>query len=115
MRNLYFLISLAAVFALLTLPPAVRAAEKVYKNRLGMEFVRIEPGLFMMGSLPDAPLRGESKKPHEAAVSEPFFMQTTEVTIGQWQAVMGKKWLFPRKGPKNLPVTGVSWHDAKDS
>ena len=113
MRNLYFLISLTAVFALLSLSPSVRGKENVYQNRLGMEFVRIEPGRFMMGSPPDAPLRGESEKPHKAIISEPFYMQTTEVTIGQWQAVMGKKWLFPRKGPKNLPVTDVSWHDCQ--
>ncbi len=26
---------------------------------------------------------------------------------------MGKKWLFPRKGPKDPPVTRVSWHDCQ--
>jgi formylglycine-generating enzyme required for sulfatase activity len=58
MRNLYFLISLAAVFALLSLSLSVRGAENVYKNRLGMEFVRIEPGRFMMGQLPGCPSSG---------------------------------------------------------
>ena len=38
-------------------------------------------------------------------------MQTTEVTIKQWRAVMGKKFFSKRKGTDNMPVSRVSWHD----
>ncbi|MFO7839179.1 MAG: formylglycine-generating enzyme family protein [Desulfosalsimonadaceae bacterium] len=104
---------LPAIFFLLVCCRA-GAGEKSFTNEVGMEFVRIEPGAFMMGSPHKERLRNKSEMRHRAVISESFYMQTTEVTIGQWQAVMGKKWLFPRKGPKNRPVTKVSWHDCQD-
>ena len=81
-------------------------------NSTGMEFVRIEPGTFMMGSPEDEPFRSESEILHEAVVEEPFYMQTTPVTLSQWQKVMGKRWLFRRRGDPDAPIVRVSWHDA---
>jgi len=111
MRNIYFLL-LPLLFSLLFCPDAA-GEEPTRTNALGMEFVRIEPGTFMMGSPEDEPYRNTSEKLHEVIISEPFFMQATEVTLAQWWAVMGKKWFFPRKGPENRPVTEVSWHDCQ--
>ncbi len=111
MRNLYFLLPPLLLLFLLT--PTAGSGEPAFTNSLGMKFVKIEPGTFMMGSPADEPDRNTSEKRHQATISEPFYMQTTEVTLGQWWAVMGKKWLFPRKGPENMPVTGVSWHDCR--
>jgi sulfatase modifying factor 1 len=113
MRYHYFFIFLAMAASLFFLPRPAPAAEKSLVNDMGMEFVYIEPGTFMMGSPESEPLRSESEDLHEVRISKPFYMQTTEVTIGQWQAVMGKKFLFPRKGPKDWPVTGVSLHNCQ--
>jgi formylglycine-generating enzyme required for sulfatase activity len=41
-------------------------------------------------------------------------MQTTEVTLDQWRALMGKRIFGKRKGPGNMPVIEVSWHDCMD-
>jgi formylglycine-generating enzyme required for sulfatase activity len=38
-------------------------------------------------------------------------MQTTEVTLKQWWAIMGKRFFGRRKGTDDMPVTKVSWHD----
>lgn len=94
--------------------PAAAAEKHKFTNELGMEFVRIEPGTFMMGSPAGEPDRSESETLHRAVIEKPFYMQATEVTVGQWQAVMGKNWLFPRKGPADRPVTEVSWYDCRD-
>jgi sulfatase modifying factor 1 len=83
-------------------------------NSLGMEFVLIPSGRFLMGSPPDEPYRDKREIQHEVTISKPFYMQTTEVTIKQWQKVMGRPWyyFFRRpKGDQNFPVTRICQYD----
>ncbi|MEW5908608.1 MAG: SUMF1/EgtB/PvdO family nonheme iron enzyme, partial [Thermodesulfobacteriota bacterium] len=87
------------------------SADRIFKNRLGMEFVRIPEGSFMMGSPVSDPFRSEGEDLHSVMITNSFYLQTTEVTLGQWRAVMGKGWFDPRKGEITMPVTHVSWHD----
>jgi hypothetical protein len=50
---------------------------------------------------------------HEVTLTQDFYMQTTEVTQEQWQAVMGQNpSYFPNCGP-NCPVDSVSWDDVQ--
>ncbi|MCF8104487.1 MAG: formylglycine-generating enzyme family protein [Desulfohalobiaceae bacterium] len=109
-KDVLLLALLIFVFLLSTL---AAGQNKTFTNSLGMEFVLIEPGSFLMGSPEEEPYRNESEKQHEIRIEKAFYLQTTEVTLKQWWAVMGKKWLFPRKGPKDAPVTKVSWHDCQ--
>ncbi len=99
-------------WTLYPLSPASASEEKTFTNSLGMEFVYIESGTFMMGSPEDEPLRSKSEILHEVTIGEAFYMQTTPVTLGQWREVMGKPWFFSRKGCEDTPVTRVSCHDA---
>lgn len=88
--------------------------EPAFTNSIGMEFVRIPAGSFLMGSPPDEPYRGKGEIQHKVTISKPFYMQTTEVTIKQWQKVMGKPWyhIFMRPNKDgNLPVTRVCQYD----
>jgi formylglycine-generating enzyme required for sulfatase activity len=74
---------------------------------VGMEFIWIPPGSFIMGSENG----GSDEKPvHRVTIKEGFYMGKYEVTQAQWQAVMGNN---PShfKGD-NLPVESVSWNDA---
>ena len=93
------------------LPPSMLAFEKAFRNSLGMEFVLIPAGTFIMGSPPDEPNRGSNEIQHKVSISRPFYMQNTEVTLKQWRAVMGKRFLSSRKGADNMPVVKISWHD----
>jgi Sulfatase-modifying factor enzyme 1 len=66
-------------------------ANNVMTNRIGMTFVRIPAGAFMMGS----PGSDPHAYPHEAPVqqvqlSQPFYLSQYEVTQGQWQRIMGE-------------------------
>lgn len=79
----------------------------------GMEFVRIEPGTFMMGSPSDEPERGDNESQHKVTISKPFYMQTTEVTQGQWEAVMGNNPSEFKDCGEDCPVENVSWYDAQ--
>lgn len=83
---------------------------KKYANSIGMEFVYIPPGSFIMG---DDKGKTEANKtePHSVTLSQGYWLQTTEVTQEQWQKVMGT---LPStfKGRTN-PVETVSWEDAR--
>ena len=88
--------------------------EPAFTNSIGMAFVRIPAGSFLMGSPADEPYRGKGEIQHKVTISKPFYMQTTEVTIKQWQKVMGKPWyhIFMRPNKDgNLPVTRVCQYD----
>jgi formylglycine-generating enzyme required for sulfatase activity len=101
-------------------------------NNLGMKFVKIPAGTFIMGNSaglnskapvhPKEPWRafyrfGFSSGPYDEApahsvkISRAFYMSTTVVTQGQWEAVMGNN-PSSNKG-KDLPVESVSWNDVQ--
>ena len=94
----------------LGLPDHSGADQKAFKNTIGMEFVLIPEGIFIMGS-PASEGGHPGEIQHEVTISKPFYIQNTEVTLGQWRAVMGKRFFFPRKGKDNMPVVKVSWYD----
>ncbi|MBC2712410.1 MAG: formylglycine-generating enzyme family protein [Desulfosarcina sp.] len=96
---------------MLQLAVAGYAQEKKAVNSLGMEFVLIPAGMFIMGSPIDEAYRGVSEIQHQVTITRPFYMQTTEVTVDQWRAVMGKRFLARKKGSGDMPVVKVSWHD----
>ncbi len=78
-----------------------------WSNSLGMKFVRIEPGKFIMGSTED----DDEKPPHLVEITRAFSLGDREVTQRQYQEVMG--WLSnPFMGSVDLPVERVSWVDA---
>ena len=86
---------------------------ELFITSIGMEFVRIPAGSFMMGSPPDERGRQADEGPqHRVTISKPFYMQTTEVTQGQWQTVMGSNPSKFKQCGANCPVENVSWNDA---
>ena len=84
-------------------------------NTLGMKFNKIPTGTFMMGSPGTEKARKSDETQHKVTISKAFYMQTNEVTQGQWKAVMGTEpWKgeqFVKEGP-NYAATYVSWDDA---
>ncbi len=96
-----------------------------WTNSIGMKFVRIEPGEFLMGSSKDQidqlmrllkrsphPEWWKGEQPqHGVKLTRPFLLGVHEATQGQYQAVMGEN---PSgfKGSAYLPVEQVSWMDA---
>ena len=84
-------------------------------NTIGMKFNLIPAGTFMMGSPESETYREDDEHQHKVTISSPFYMQTTEVTQGQWKAVMGTEpWedeSFVKEGA-NYPAVFVSWDHA---
>ncbi|GHU35255.1 hypothetical protein AGMMS50256_30130 [Betaproteobacteria bacterium] len=83
---------------------------KTHTNSIGMEFIQIPAGEFMMGCGPeDEPCLTHEKPQHRVTISQPFYLGKYEVTQGEWLAVMGNNPSY-FKG-KNNPVESVSWND----
>ena len=84
-----------------------------YTNSLGQTFVLIPAGTFTMGS-PSSELGRDSDEgpQHEVTLTQAFYMQTTEVTQAQWEAVMGSN---PSRfsGCSTCPVEKVFWNDVQ--
>ncbi len=82
-------------------------------NSLGMTFGHIPPGTFTMGA-PNSEDGWETDETiHEVTLSRGFSMQTTEVTQGQWVAVMGGN---PSSGlcvGDDCPVENMTWDEVQ--
>jgi formylglycine-generating enzyme required for sulfatase activity len=107
-------------------------------NSLTMKFVLIKRGTFMMGSPDTEPQRYKDEVLQEVTLTSDFYMQTTQVTVGQWrqfaesgykseaetgggdytltgwQLQKGIYWDNPGFSQTDRhPVTCVSWNDAR--
>jgi formylglycine-generating enzyme required for sulfatase activity len=84
----------------------------VTTNSLGMRLVLIPPGEFVMGSPTTEQGRNASERQHRVRLTKAFYMATTEVTQGQWRAVMGKNPSYFIGD--SLPVDTVCWDEAAE-
>ncbi len=91
-----------------------RGPPKRVTNSLGMEFVWIEPGSFMMGSPEDEAGRDDDEKQHLVTLTQGYYLMTTEVTQGQWRAVMGENPSYFKNCGDDCPVERVSWNDVQE-
>ncbi len=87
--------------------------KKKIDNSLGMEFVLINPGTFKMGSPEEEPGRFVGEIQHKVNLTKAFYIQTTEVTQAQWQALMGDNPSSHGRCGDRCPVEQVSWDDAQ--
>ena len=82
----------------------------IFVNSIGMKFVRIEPGTFMMGSPPEETDHQENEALHRVKLTKPFLMAITTVTQAQWKTLMGNN---PSQfHGDDRPVETESWNDA---
>ena len=101
------------LFALLIVLPVLAQSPNPTKNAVGMEFVKIAPGEFMMGcSTSDSECQGDEKPAHRVQITKPFEIGKYEVTQAQWQAVMGSN-PSTIKGDDH-PVETISKQEAQD-
>jgi len=89
------------------------ANRKTFTNSIGMNFVLIPAGSFMMGSPPDEPGRGDDERQHRVTLTKAFYMGVTEVTQRQWQQIMGKNPSHFQDCGADCPVESVSWNDCQ--
>jgi formylglycine-generating enzyme required for sulfatase activity len=75
-------------------------------------YVRIAPGTFVMGSPESEEGRFDNESQHSVTITRAFCMKATEVTQGEWQAVMGSNPSKFANCGANCPVEQVNWDDA---
>jgi len=81
---------------------------------LGAKFVLIPAGTFLMGSPSEERGWESDESPqHQVIISRPFYMQTTEVTQGQWKRVMGSNPSHFSSCGDDCPVEQVSWEQVQ--
>ena len=62
------------------IPPEDSASAAPYTNSIGMEFVQIPAGTFLMGSGDEAPMARDDEKPrHEVTIFSPFYSKRNNV------------------------------------
>ena len=84
-----FGVAFAIVVACLLAQTPATAQTAASKNAIGMEFVKIPAGDFMMGCSPDdSNCKNDEKPQHQVRITKPFEMGKYEVTQAQWKAVM---------------------------
>lgn len=84
--------------------------ERGFENSMGMTFAYIKPGTFKMGTKK----AGYEERPvHKVTLTKGFYMQTTEVTQGQWWEVMRTTPSNNKDCGDSCPVETVSWDDAQ--
>ena len=81
------------------------------KNAIGMEFVKIPAGQFMMGCSPgDSSCKNDENPQHQVRITKAFEMGKYEVTQAQWKAVMNAN--ESAIGGDNNPVENVTRAEA---
>src|SRR5262249_17467269 len=101
-----------------------RSLPKQVANLLGMKFVLVPAGTFVMGSPPDEAGRSADEGPqHEVTITRAFYLSIYPVTQAQYQRVLrtnpshfcrsgrGKE-LVKDLDPQTLPVERVTWGNA---
>ncbi|UOO80899.1 formylglycine-generating enzyme family protein [Uruburuella testudinis] len=111
-----------------TPPQTAAAPASVYTNSIGMKFVAVPAGSFLMGSAAADSAAFDVEKPqHRVTLSQPFYIGQYEVTQADWERVMGEgPFARSRSNPyyslpgmaaritrPNHPAT-VSWQDAQE-
>jgi formylglycine-generating enzyme required for sulfatase activity len=89
-------------------PPRQRS----HTNALGMKFVWVPPGSFLMGSPPEEANRHSDEIQHGVTLSRGLYLAVHPVTQAQWRAVMDASpgWF----AGDDRPVERVSWDDCQE-
>jgi formylglycine-generating enzyme required for sulfatase activity len=96
----------------LSKPSGARRSFRVKGATFAMRW--IPAGSFRMGSAENEPNRSSSEGPQRSVtISKGYWMLESEVTQGQYKALMGSNPSYFSSCGDNCPVEGVSWHDAR--
>jgi len=115
-----FLLNIVTICLLMGICPLGAAekppSERRFTNTVGMEFVRIEPGSFQMGSAAGGDF--DERPVHKVNISQAFYMATTEVTNEQFERFDRSHMHFRGKhelsGASDQAVIYLSWNEAME-
>ena len=85
-----------------------------WRNTLGMKFVWIPPGKFMMGSPREEEARYAWETQHKVTVTKGFYMGVHPVTQEQWRVVMSEDSSSVKGKKNNRPFEEALWDDCQE-
>ena len=92
------------------------STQPITPKDLGIEFVKIPAGSFLMGSPNDEPQRESGEIQHKVTITKDFYMSKYPITFEQYdkfcEATGRQKPSDYTWGRENRPVIDVSWDDA---
>ena len=96
---------------------AARAAgwPVAFENLIGMRFVLIPPGKFLMGSVGDEAgnkMRGQDEDPHEVELTRPYYVAVYETRNREYRLYGGAQSTYKDFDGPDQPAVGVSFEDA---
>jgi formylglycine-generating enzyme required for sulfatase activity/tRNA A-37 threonylcarbamoyl transferase component Bud32 len=98
-----------------TPPPAATVDDSLITNTLGMKLKLIPAGEFAMGSDATDPDASDDEKvdgkKHQVRIAKPFYLGTTEVTVGQFRKFVEKK-NYKTEAERD-GKGGYGWNEAK--
>jgi formylglycine-generating enzyme required for sulfatase activity len=77
---------------------------KNFTNNIGMKFVWIPPGTFMMGSPKEEKERGDDETQHKVTLTKGYYMGIHLVTQEQWKEIMGNNPSHSRAKRTAIPL-----------
>ncbi|MBU1169995.1 MAG: formylglycine-generating enzyme family protein [Proteobacteria bacterium] len=83
-------------------------------NKIGMQFVKINPGSFIMGSPQSEMGRKWDERLHQVILTRGYYMSITEVTQNQWIRVMESTPSFFQGCGGDCPVESVSFDQCQE-
>jgi len=89
------------------------APSAVTEEAVSFTFAHVPADSFIMGAHEGAMESSGDESRHEVILTQDFYLQTTEVTQGQWKAVMGENPSYFDRCGDDCPVENVSWEDAQ--
>ncbi|BBM86580.1 hypothetical protein UABAM_04966 [Candidatus Uabimicrobium amorphum] len=92
----------------------LQLTKEMTKNGVNFVFKMIPPGKFWMGSPKEEKDRDNNEVRHKVRISKAYWVGETEVTQGQWQAVMGENPSRSKEVGLQGPVERVSWNDCQE-
>ncbi len=118
------ILALARVAGEAYLVKEMKAGQRT-RNTLGMDLVVVMPGVLRLGSPPDEAERRDDEAPTDVLIGRPLLFGATEVTQGQYEAVMGTTPAWHRPGGSGaakvaavdaarLPVEQVTHEEASE-
>ncbi len=92
---------------------------KIKAEGVTFEATYVEPGSFTMGATPEHKGVEDIERPtHKVTLTKGYYIGIKEVTQEQWTAIMGSNPSqikeFDNKEDQQLPVTDITWAEAKD-
>jgi len=108
--------AIAVVFCLCMAGFLFAEEKKPITNSIGMKFVYIPSGTFMMGSPENEPGRNNpNETQHKVTLTKGFYMQTTEITVGQWRQFVKESGYKTEAETENGSYIGKSWKKENDT